>query len=167
MTDAALTNLLDYDATGLRATIPAGSASVEVPIRPLADSNPETAETIIATTALFHYSQAPRMKNPEYAELDKRSRRIVRVLSMLLRLAESLDRTHTSAIDQAHLRAVDDGSISLEILSNRDCDLELWGLKKHERAFEKTFRRPLTISTPQVSPPEKPAGNAMTVSAEK
>ncbi|MFO1022113.1 MAG: Ppx/GppA phosphatase family protein [Planctomycetales bacterium] len=127
----------------------------------------QTEIKIVATTALFHYSQAPRMKNPEYAELDKRSRRIVRVLSMLLRLAESLDRTHTSAIDQAHLRAVDDGSISLEILSNRDCDLELWGLKKHERAFEKTFRRPLTISTPQVSPPEKPAGNAMTVSAEK
>lgn len=106
----------------------------------------QTEVKIIATTALFHYNQVPRMRNPEFAELDKRSRSIVLVLSMLLRLAESLDRTHTGAISQVALREVDEETISLDVTSSRDCDLELWGVRKHEKSFEKTFHRKLEVN---------------------
>ena len=46
-------------------------------------------------------------KHPEYAELDKRSREIVRVLCTFLRIAESLDRSHLGAVAHVQLRSSD------------------------------------------------------------
>lgn len=114
----------------------------------------QTEVKIIATTALFHYTQAPRMRNPEFAELDKRSREVVLVLAMLLRLAESLDRTHTGAISQVAFREIDEETISLDITATRDCDLELWGVQKHEKTFEKTFNRKLQVNLVKQQSPE-------------
>jgi hypothetical protein len=34
----------------------------------------------------------------------------------------------------------------LEIHSSRDCQLEMWGLQNHHKAFEKVFNRPLVES---------------------
>lgn len=120
----------------------------------------QTEVKIIATTALFHYTQTPRMRNPEFAELDKRSREVVLTLSMLLRLAESLDRTHTGAVSRVAFREIDDENISLDITSNRDCDLELWGVLKHEKSFQKTFNRKLTVNVLPSQPVPSPSGQA-------
>lgn len=120
----------------------------------------QTELKIIATTALFHYTQLPRMRNPEFAELDKRSRAVVLVLSMLLRLAESLDRTHTGAISHVAFRELDEQTISLDITSDRDCDLELWGVRKHEKSFEKTFHHKLEVNVLNPQPASPPVGQA-------
>lgn len=106
----------------------------------------QTEIKIIAATTLFHYTQVPRMRNPEFAELDKRSRNVVLILSMLLRLAESLDRTHTGAVTHVDFREFDEETIALDITSPGDCDLELWGVRKHEKSFEKTFQRKLEVN---------------------
>lgn len=99
----------------------------------------QTEVSIIATTALFHHKAFPRMKHPEFAELDKRSRAIVRVLCMFLRLAESLDRSHLGAVASVRLKPGDRKSIVLEIAPAKDCHLELWEVRDHEKAFEKVF----------------------------
>ena len=101
--------------------------------------------SIIAAVALFHHKAFPRLKHPEFAELDKRSREIVRVLCTFLRIAESLDRSHLQALSHAHLRTGDKKSVLLEITPARDCHLELWEVRNHERAFEKVFGRKLSI----------------------
>jgi len=95
--------------------------------------------------ALFHHKAFPRLKHPEFAELDKRSREIVRILCVILRIAESLDRSHLQAVAHARLRANDKKSISLEITPEKDCHLELWEVRNHERAFEKVFGRNLAV----------------------
>jgi exopolyphosphatase/guanosine-5'-triphosphate,3'-diphosphate pyrophosphatase len=105
----------------------------------------QTEIAIIATVALFHHKAFPRLKHPEFAELDKRSREIVRVLCTLLRIAESLDRSHLQAVSQARLRIGDRKSAVLEITPARDCHLELWEVRTHERAFEKVFGRKLAV----------------------
>ena len=46
---------------------------------------------IIAAATLYHRKALPRPKHPEFASLDKQARRVVPVLSLLIRLAESLD----------------------------------------------------------------------------
>jgi exopolyphosphatase/guanosine-5'-triphosphate,3'-diphosphate pyrophosphatase len=67
------------------------------------------------------------------------------VLCTFLRIAESLDRSHLQALTHARLRASDRRNIVLEITPARDCHLELWEVRTHEKAFEKVFARKLTI----------------------
>jgi exopolyphosphatase/guanosine-5'-triphosphate,3'-diphosphate pyrophosphatase len=105
----------------------------------------QTEISLIAAVALFHHKAFPRLKHREFAELDKRSRSIVRVLCVFLRIAESLDRSHLQALTHAHLRASDRKNIVLEITPARDCHLELWEVRNHEKAFEKVFGRKLAI----------------------
>ncbi len=105
----------------------------------------QTEISLIATVALFHHKAFPRLKHPEFAELDKRSREIVRVLCIFLRIAESLDRSHLQALTHAHFCVGDKKSIVLEITPAKECHLELWEVRNHEKAFEKVFGRKLTI----------------------
>jgi exopolyphosphatase/guanosine-5'-triphosphate,3'-diphosphate pyrophosphatase len=105
----------------------------------------QTEIALIAAAALFHHKAFPRLKHREFAELDKRSREIVRVLCVFLRIAESLDRSHLQVLSHARLRASDRKNIVLEITPARDCHLELWEVRNHERAFEKVFGRRLTV----------------------
>jgi exopolyphosphatase / guanosine-5'-triphosphate,3'-diphosphate pyrophosphatase len=100
---------------------------------------------IIANTALYHHKSFPRPKHAEFAALDKPAREIVRVLCVLLRLAESLDRGHLSVVQRATLRRPDKGGVELEILPNGDCHLEVWELPKHESAFESVFGRKFRV----------------------
>src|SRR5262249_40237509 len=112
----------------------------------------QTEISIIAATALFHHKAFPRMKHAEFAELDKRSREIVRVLCILLRIAESLDRSHLGAVAHVALRADDRKSATLEIPPAKDFHLELWEVRTHEKAFEKVFGRKLEIKLPSPAP---------------
>lgn len=105
----------------------------------------QTELAIIATTTLFHHKAFPRPKHPEFAALDKRSRQIVRILCTFLRLAESLDRSHLGAVQHVHLRTEDRKSAVLEIEPAKDCHLEMWELRTHEKAFEKVFGRRLSV----------------------
>src|SRR5205085_1209182 len=105
----------------------------------------QTEISLIAAIALFHHKAFPRIKHPEYAELDKRSREIVRVLCTFLRIAESLDRSHLGAVAHVQFRAGDRKTATLELTPAKDCHLELWEVRSHEKAFEKVFGRKLEI----------------------
>ncbi len=102
--------------------------------------------TLIAATAYFHRKRYPSKKHPQYAALDKKSRRVVRVMAILLRIAESLDRSHAGVVQRARLRKDGKKRVRLELFSEQDCQLEIWGVRNHLRAFEKTFGRQLSVS---------------------
>ncbi|MFN0054300.1 MAG: Ppx/GppA family phosphatase [Planctomycetales bacterium] len=105
----------------------------------------QTEIALIATVALFHHKAFPRLKHPEFAELNKTARHVVRLLCCFLRIAESLDRSHLGAVAQAAFRVVDKKSIRLELTPARDCHLELWEVQTHEKVFEKVFGKSLEI----------------------
>lgn len=117
----------------------------------------QTEISLIATVALFHHKAFPRLKHLEFAELDKRSRQIVRVLCTFLRIAESLDRSHLQALAHARLRVGDKKRVVLEITAAKDCHLELWEVRDHERAFEKVFGRTLSVQVLQSTAATKSA----------
>ncbi len=100
---------------------------------------------MIATNALFHRRTAPGKKHKEFAALDEPAQEIVRVLSMLLRLAESLDRSHSGIIQHARLDAADKKTACLEITAEQDCALEINGLKLQMEAFRKVFGKRLEV----------------------
>lgn len=100
---------------------------------------------IIASTATFHRRNTPRKTHPALANLEPASQQIVRVLSVLLRLAESLDRTHMGIVRSATLSAVDDDRALLQIHSRQDCQLEVWGVQNHRKVFRRVFGRELAV----------------------
>ena len=111
-----------------------------------------TEISIIAVTALFHGKSLPQLKHPEFAELDKRARKIVRTLCLFLRMSEALDRSHTGAVTNVRLFRTSAEAISLEVMSLAECQLELWGVKRHELAFEQVLKHKLTVE-PKVALP--------------
>lgn len=105
--------------------------------------------TLIATTALFHRKGAPNARQPEFAALDTTSRSIVRMLSALLRLAESLDRSRSETVTDARLVSAPDGHLVLDLTADSDAQLELWGLENRGKAIEKAFGRRIEVRLTQ------------------
>jgi exopolyphosphatase/guanosine-5'-triphosphate,3'-diphosphate pyrophosphatase len=93
---------------------------------------------IMASLAFFHRKRYPQTKHTEFEALDAESRKVIRQLAIILRLAESLDRSHVGVVTQAALRRRGEEAL-LEVSCSHNCDLELWGLNAHEKAFEKAF----------------------------
>ena len=100
----------------------------------------------LAAIVLFHRKAVPSEKQPEFAELGKKARSRVPLLSLLVRLAESLDRSHTGAVERAELRPQGDDTVLLQLHAARDCQLELWGLRDKAKAVERTLGRRLEIA---------------------
>lgn len=111
-----------------------------------------TELAIVATTALFHGKALPQMKHPEFAELDKRSRKVVRVLCVFLRMAEALDRSHLGAVSQVRLYRSAIDTITMELTSANECQLELWGVQRYDTSFEQVFDQKLVIESQVVNP---------------
>ena len=105
----------------------------------------QTELAIIATTAFFHRKVFPRKRHPEFAVLDTRSQQIVRILCVLLRIAESLDRSHAGLVEHADFRVEDNKYLRLEI-HGHDCPLEFWGVQAHQGAVKKAFDRKLIVA---------------------
>lgn len=101
--------------------------------------------TLLATAALYHRKTMPKKKHPQFAALDKKSQRIVQLFALFLRLAESLDRSHTGAVEHACLRDKKNDAILLDLQARTDCQLELWGVQAHLRAFRKVFKKDLLV----------------------
>ncbi len=106
----------------------------------------QTEVTLMATVALNHRKRRLHRSHPEYALLDKRSRLTATTLSVLLRIAESLDRSHTQTVGHVALRRLGKQSAVLEIQPAGDCQLELWGVRDHADALEKLLHCRLKIA---------------------
>jgi exopolyphosphatase/guanosine-5'-triphosphate,3'-diphosphate pyrophosphatase len=100
---------------------------------------------IMAASVFFHRRGSPGRKGGETAGLDTRSVETIRVHSILLRIAESLDRSHAGLIAHAKFRMGDKNTVILELECDRGCDLETWGAQNHRDAFFKIFGKKLLI----------------------
>ena len=99
----------------------------------------------MAVTTLFHRKGTPTKKNPDFAALDKRARKRVRLLSAFVRVAEGLDRSHNGVIAHAKIRAVDKNRARLEIQATGDCQLEVWGVEDRLKVLEKLLDREIKL----------------------
>jgi len=104
---------------------------------------PEEIDTI-ALVARYHRQATPKRRHEGFAELPRRARGVVRTLAALLRLAESLDRSHAQTITglELHDRGEDD---LLQLRTAGDAELELWAAARHAAPFERLAGKPLRI----------------------
>ena len=112
---------------------------------------------LVAVIALFHRKSPPNARQPEFAALDATSRSTVRMLSALLRLAESLDRSRSGTVTDARLVSAPDGHLVLDLTADSDAQLEMWGLENRGKAIEKAFGRRIEVRLTQSVDPEAPA----------
>lgn len=97
----------------------------------------------IASLAYFHRKRYPQDKHPEFNGLEGAARKAMRQASVLLRIAETLDRSHTGVVKTALLRRRVKDAV-LEVVSSQSAELEMWGLDTHIRVFERAFNTSLT-----------------------
>ncbi len=99
----------------------------------------------MANIARFHRKKTPRKKDPEILDLDSHERDVLGVLTIFIRLAESLDRSHTALVQHVRFSRANKNTVTLEVLTRGDCQLEIWGVEAEKKAFERTFGKKLVL----------------------
>src|ERR1041384_7084421 len=99
---------------------------------------------VMALVARYHRRGTPKRSHDEYAQLAGPLRRTVKTLSSILRVAESLDRSHAQPISgiEVHDRGKE---ILVSLHSAGDAELELWATSRHLEPFEEVVRKPVRL----------------------
>jgi exopolyphosphatase/guanosine-5'-triphosphate,3'-diphosphate pyrophosphatase len=119
---------------------------------------PEEVEAI-ALIARYHRQGAPKRRHDEFGTLGRKMRRAVRALAAVLRLAESLDRSHAQAISAIELHDRGDDDL-LQIRTAGDAELEVWAAMRHAAPFERLTGKPLRIEVGPTTYAEQPHATA-------
>jgi len=98
----------------------------------------------IANIARYHRKSFPSRSHTSFASLPKPMRRVVRFGAALLRLADGLDRTNCSVVQDVTTRT---RLQSVEVLvdSLGDAELELWSAASRAKLFERVFHRTIAF----------------------
>jgi len=105
--------------------------------------DPEEVE-IIALVARYHRRGAPKKTHEDYARLSSPSRRTVRILAAILRVAECLERSHAQVISGLELLNRDADFLLLVHVSD-EAELELWTAGRHLEPLEQVLRKPVRL----------------------
>ena len=104
---------------------------------------PEELE-IVANVARYHRGGEPKKKHAHFQRLDRQSRKRVRQLAAILRIAGGLDRSHSQIVDGVTME-VHHGGVDMSVKSPSFPEVDLWGARRRAGLFEKVFDAPLTI----------------------
>jgi exopolyphosphatase/guanosine-5'-triphosphate,3'-diphosphate pyrophosphatase len=99
---------------------------------------------IIGLIARYHRRAVPARRHAGFRDLPKPRRGAVRVLSAILRLAETLDRSHSQIVSGISLQERDE-DVLLTLKTTGDAELELWAASRHAAPFEEMLGKPLRI----------------------
>jgi exopolyphosphatase/guanosine-5'-triphosphate,3'-diphosphate pyrophosphatase len=101
-------------------------------------------QLVIAHLCRYHRKSLPGPQHSSYKQLSSAERKTVRNLTPLLRLADSLDRTHQQRVRSVEAKVGPDDVI-LYLESAENTDLEVWAAQQVSDAFRKTFGRTLSL----------------------
>jgi hypothetical protein len=108
---------------------------------------PEEIETI-ALIARYHRQAAPKRNHDSFRDLRRKERSAVRALAAILRLAESLDRSHAQTITGLALHDRGDDDL-LQLRTSGDAELEIWAATRQAAPFERMTGKPLRLEVSQ------------------
>ena len=100
---------------------------------------------LIAQMTRYHRKGVPKLG--EWAKLGRPGdEEMLERCSMILRLAEHLERGRDQSVNEARLQTNGDG-VALHLLAEGDLTLPRWSVERYgdDEAFERTFHRPLVI----------------------
>jgi exopolyphosphatase/guanosine-5'-triphosphate,3'-diphosphate pyrophosphatase len=100
---------------------------------------------VIALVARGHRKQAPRLSDPEMQALPPASRRLVRGLAALLRLADALDRTHFGVIKQLGISRQGGRLVIAVETGGESAELELWAAERRVDSLSRLLDRRVVL----------------------
>jgi exopolyphosphatase/guanosine-5'-triphosphate,3'-diphosphate pyrophosphatase len=104
---------------------------------------PEEVETI-ALMALYHRRGRPKKSKHSLSSLAPDARRAVRVGSAMLRMAESLDRSHGQVVAEVELQPTGD-RFRLVLRAHGPAELERWASARYAAPLEKLLGKTVTF----------------------
>ncbi|MEW5978126.1 MAG: Ppx/GppA phosphatase family protein [Acidobacteriota bacterium] len=120
---------------------------------------------LIAQVARYHRKSLPKLKHEEFARLSARDKDIVRKLAGMLRIADSLNRTHSSLV--RHLRCEVSGrfvNIDLETENGSEPSLELFTAQNRKDLLEQVLDIVIDFSVASSSPERQRSGPVASLS---
>ncbi len=100
----------------------------------------------ISLIARYHKKGFPKDSHVNYQSLKPKEKDIILKLSALVRIADSLDRSYQSLIQDISLNKISQKKIYLGIKGSGDLSLELWSANRKKKYFEKVFKKSLEIT---------------------
>lgn len=100
---------------------------------------------IIANVARYHRKERPKKGHYSFHNLDSEYRRPVRILAVLLRLADALDRTNFSIVSDVKCD-IGEKAVTIRTTTTSDAEIELWCAERHAPLFEREFERKLSVT---------------------
>src|SRR5207248_2854847 len=91
-----------------------------------------------------HRQAEPKRKHEGFGRLPRRMRQTVRSLAAMLRLAESLDRSHAQVVAGLELHDRGDDDL-LQLRAAGDAELELWAAARSLAPLERITGKPLRL----------------------
>src|SRR6266850_844921 len=104
---------------------------------------------VMALVARYHRRGTPRRSHDEYAQLPSSLRKTVRTLASILRVAESLDRSHAQPISGLEVQDRGD-DIVITLHTGGDAELEVWATGRHLEPFERLVGKPVRLEVASV-----------------
>lgn len=103
-------------------------------------------QNIIATIVRLHRKTDPAtLQEESFRSLPQKDRLLITKLCALLRMADSLEVSHTTRVQDVALERERDNQWRLTLLGGSDMMLEKWTLEKRKRLFEEVFGVSLEI----------------------
>ena len=106
---------------------------------------------VIALVARYHRRGTPKRSHPQYAQLPATLRRTVRTLASILRVAESLDRSHAQPISGIEVHDRGDEMV-IQLHGAGDAELEVWATSRHLEPFEQLVKKPVKLEMAPAEP---------------
>lgn len=99
----------------------------------------------MALMARFHHRKFPDLRSKFLRSMKRKDAENTLKCAMILRMADILDRHRTRSVENMTMRSVK-GKAMLELISNDDVRMEIWGLESIADDFRKVFGMELKIS---------------------
>ena len=103
--------------------------------------DPQEIEAI-ALIARYHRQGTPKKSHEGYGDLPGSTRRAIKALSAMVRLAEGLDRSHAQALEGIDLYPRGDDYLA-RLRATGDAELELWAAHRHVAPLEELLGKPV------------------------
>jgi exopolyphosphatase/guanosine-5'-triphosphate,3'-diphosphate pyrophosphatase len=102
---------------------------------------------LVALISRYHRRKGPSRKHAEFARLSEEDQAIVRRMAALLRVADGLDRGHTSAVERVTTRVTADKLTIRAIPRQRGADLSLecWGATRKANVLARVLDREVVV----------------------
>jgi exopolyphosphatase/guanosine-5'-triphosphate,3'-diphosphate pyrophosphatase len=100
---------------------------------------------VIASLCRYHRKSMPTSRHAPFQAFDADTRRAITLMAPLLRIADSLDRSHEQRVEALQVQ-VRNGSVILALESPSDTDLEMWAVERVADAFRATYETSLSLT---------------------